>query len=359
MFYNLGQTNPVMVFKSKKALIPYKDASCLNCDHPFFGGEKFCPECGQENKGKHIPFNNFIYELFSGVISWDSKFWRTLVPLLLKPGRVSLNYTEGKRARYTNPFRFYLTISIVFFLLIGIMRNMDRLTTIATASKTPSITTLSDDVQKALESPNSPKISINQNDSLPPINAKVNIPFVPNIKNYIAHNKSFPEHSVDEALDHMKLPKTFWNRFIYSRVHVINHFDFKNDLNLIKQKGISYTSVSLFFLLPFFALFLKLFYIRKQDYSYVDHLVFVFHVQTVFFLLLLLLFPFIFIIKTDQPVTSIFLIMFLIYLFMALKTFYKQGYFKTFVKFCLLNMVYCTLSGIGLFIVAFAAFALF
>ncbi len=59
-------------------------------------------------------------EVFNGFISWDAKFWKTLIPLIIKPGKVSDDFINGKRFRYANPFQFYLSISIVFFLFLGL-----------------------------------------------------------------------------------------------------------------------------------------------------------------------------------------------------------------------------------------------
>ena len=113
-----------MAKKTKVAII--KEPNCLNCGYPFSQNEKFCPECGQKNKGKKITLASFIREVFAGFFSWDAKFWRTLIPLLIKPGKVSRDYINGKRDRYSNPFRFYLTVSILFFLIIGITESYDK-----------------------------------------------------------------------------------------------------------------------------------------------------------------------------------------------------------------------------------------
>ena len=78
----------------------------------------FCPECGQKNKGSKITFATFLKEVFNGFISLDAKVWTTLIPLLIKPGKVSRDFIEGRRARYTNPFQFYISVSIVFFLIL-------------------------------------------------------------------------------------------------------------------------------------------------------------------------------------------------------------------------------------------------
>ena len=104
--------------KISKSNNNFKHLECLNCGHPFNGDEKFCPFCGQKNTSKKLSFSVFINNLFSGFLSYDSRFWRTFIPLLIKPGKVSREYIEGKRARFVNPFRFYLSVSIIFFLIL-------------------------------------------------------------------------------------------------------------------------------------------------------------------------------------------------------------------------------------------------
>ena len=119
-------SNVIKLVKIKNKVVKFQDPACLNCGHPFTGHENFCPECGQENKGNKISFKNFVGELFSGFFNFDAKFWTTLIPLLTKPGKVSRDYIEGKRQLYTNPFRFYLTVSIVFFLLVGLSSTINK-----------------------------------------------------------------------------------------------------------------------------------------------------------------------------------------------------------------------------------------
>ncbi|MBV8306736.1 MAG: DUF3667 domain-containing protein [Gammaproteobacteria bacterium] len=46
----------------------------------------------------------------------DSRLWRTLGALLLRPGYLTRQFLEGRRARYLPPVRLYLVISLLFFL---------------------------------------------------------------------------------------------------------------------------------------------------------------------------------------------------------------------------------------------------
>ena len=97
-----------------------------------------------------------------------------------------------------------------------------------------------------------------------------------------------------------------------------------------------------------------LLYIRHR-YNYTENLVFVFHVQTVFFLLLMI-FMIIGRFSNSDWVNGIFVALFLFYLYKAMRTFYEQGRFKTLVKFLLLNTSFMILAAIGAVIVSFLAF---
>jgi len=98
---------------------PQKSEICLNCNFPLRPEDNFCPNCGQENNVRNVPARYLIVELFEGFYSFDTKLWNTIKASILKPGKITLDYLEGKRARYVPPLKFYLFISFVFFLLLG------------------------------------------------------------------------------------------------------------------------------------------------------------------------------------------------------------------------------------------------
>ena len=160
---------------------------------------------------------------------------------------------------------------------------------------------------------------------------------------------------MDDALDSLKFEKNFTNRFLYTRVKAVNSFnESEESKERIFSQMLSYGSVALFILLPFFTLFLKLYYIRRK-YTYVDHLIFVFHTQTVFFMLFTIFM--LFEIFGLNPPLWIFTILFLLYLVLAMKNFYQQGYFKTIAKFMLLNFSYFIVAVMGGVIILIISFA--
>lgn len=368
--------------KNSKKLIKFIASECFNCGHPFNNNEKFCPECGQKNKDPKITFGNFAHEVFNGFISWDSKFWTTFIPLLTKPGKVSKDYIDGKRQRYANPFRFYLTISVLFFLMLGISNSFNELGYLnGSKGKSTSFININPGTAKTtnLDSINIGKITeegvniaLKNMDST---ERKKLLKDVPQLKKdsivnsineqvlknkfmrFRAFSKKYPNSSINDALDSLKYPKTFINRFYYDRMLKFKDFNQEEDLNEVAKKGISYISISLFVLLPIFAFALKFFYMRRK-FTYVEHLVFIFHTQTVFFLLLIIFFPLSYY-QEPEILIPVFLILFLIYLFIAMKKFYNQGFFKTFIKFIIINNIYMFLGGIGMFIILLISFAFY
>ncbi len=360
--------------KSKK-LAKVKAPECFNCGHPFFGNEKFCPECGQINKNPKITFGSFIHEVFNGFISWDSKFWTTFIPLLIKPGKVSRDYIDGKRQRYANPFRFYLTISVLFFLIVGATESYDKFDQFrkgeTTSTSTPTINQAIDSVATIID-PSSPQFKKNLNTVLKSVDSTereellkaipvlkldsiknnssasrdLQIGFLPNWGKFYTFQKKHPKVKIEEALDSLDVEHSFTNRFLYSRVMAFHEMaaDNKKRENFQKQM-ISSASISMFIFLPLFTLFLKLFYIRRK-YTYVEHLVYVFHTQTVFFLLSII-FYLVYYFKPNDYLTTIFLLLFLIYLYLSMRRFYQQGRFKTFMKFILINFSFFIISTIG------------
>jgi len=95
---------------------------CLSCAAKIDG--PFCWNCGQKNddmrRSTFVLFKDFIKDTFA----FDSRMWRTLGLLATSPGAVPINYSHGKRSRYTPPVRLFLVVSFLFFLVLGVTHTM-------------------------------------------------------------------------------------------------------------------------------------------------------------------------------------------------------------------------------------------
>jgi hypothetical protein len=100
----------------------------------------------------------------------------------------------------------------------------------------------------------------------------------------------------------------------------------------------------LFVSLPLFALILKLLNIRRRkEFYYADHAIFSIHHYIFSFILLLILFLIVTIYNRTgwgvfRGIEVMLLIVWPVYLYIGMLNFYRQGWFKTFIKFLLLNM---------------------
>jgi hypothetical protein len=96
-------------------------ATCRNCGAPSPG--QYCPECGQRSPARVLTLWELIKEATDDLTHSDSRVWRTLIPLMLKPGLLTREYLLGRRARYLPPFRLYLVLSVLCFLTLGLGDN--------------------------------------------------------------------------------------------------------------------------------------------------------------------------------------------------------------------------------------------
>jgi hypothetical protein len=91
------------------------NATCLNCAAPLSG--PFCGECGQRDVPAYPSTKELVVDAVSEFSGWDGRLASTLRTLVRAPGKLTLEFLEGRRVRYISPLRLYLTASVVYFLL--------------------------------------------------------------------------------------------------------------------------------------------------------------------------------------------------------------------------------------------------
>jgi hypothetical protein len=88
---------------------------CSNCRAPLTG--QYCAVCGQRDRSRMISLWELVKEMVGEIFDADSRVWRTLVPLLFRPGRLTSEYLRGRRMAFTPPLRLYLVSSLLFFVI--------------------------------------------------------------------------------------------------------------------------------------------------------------------------------------------------------------------------------------------------
>ncbi|HZJ52719.1 MAG TPA: DUF3667 domain-containing protein [Myxococcaceae bacterium] len=91
---------------------------CLDCGAAMLG--PYCASCGQKNEPEHRSLWQLVKDAVGPAVLLESKLWRTLGPLLGRPGALSEAYTEGRRSRYIRPLRLYFWVSVLFFTALAL-----------------------------------------------------------------------------------------------------------------------------------------------------------------------------------------------------------------------------------------------
>lgn len=101
----------------------YAAGPCLNCSTPLQEGWEYCPNCGQKNQELKLPLGHVLEELAEGIWHFDSKLWATLKAIVTRPGKITVDFLDGRRVRYVPPIRLYVFISFVFFFAASVMQH--------------------------------------------------------------------------------------------------------------------------------------------------------------------------------------------------------------------------------------------
>lgn len=90
---------------------------CLNCGSDLNG--EYCHVCGQKKIHQHeFAVKHFFGHILHEFTHLDSnKILRTLKALVFMPGVLAEEYLAGRKGRYINPIRVYLTFSAIYFIV--------------------------------------------------------------------------------------------------------------------------------------------------------------------------------------------------------------------------------------------------
>ncbi|HGM6068718.1 TPA: DUF3667 domain-containing protein [Stenotrophomonas maltophilia] len=97
-------------------------AACENCDTALHG--HYCHRCGQSahNPLKHV--GHAIEEVFESFWHLDGRIFRTLRDLWV-PGRIALNYLKGRRVGYVQPLRLFVILTLFTFFVGKLFVHVD------------------------------------------------------------------------------------------------------------------------------------------------------------------------------------------------------------------------------------------
>ncbi|MGQ0739580.1 MAG: DUF3667 domain-containing protein [Bacteroidota bacterium] len=328
-----------------------KEKDCLNCGAIVQG--HYCHNCGQENVVPKETFWHMVTHFFYDITHFDSSFFTTIKDLFFKPGFLSGEYMKGRRASYLHPIRLYVFTSAIFFLLFFsffVSENeisIDLNQPLTEKERTNYIRELEQRMKKDTGNKWVKERILFARDTIHPITAadvmkgetgdNFSLSFTD------TKHRTLEEYdSVQKTLSPSKRDGWMMRRLVKMDINLKQKFS-ENPLEATKRFTDSLLHrlpYMLLISLPFFALILKIVYIRRKQFYYADHGVFTIHLYVFTFLLLLLVF------STEKlsRMTGIedleyfiFLLTLLLffYLYKAMRTFYGQRRAKTFIKFLL------------------------
>lgn len=90
--------------------------SCRNCQAALTG--PYCSQCGQRDIDYHQSIGTVFRDFLDSFLAFDGKVIQTLWLLLSRPGELTLRFLQGQQIRFLNPIRVYVSVSLVFFLVL-------------------------------------------------------------------------------------------------------------------------------------------------------------------------------------------------------------------------------------------------
>jgi Protein of unknown function (DUF3667)/Domain of unknown function (DUF4286) len=319
--------------------------NCLNCGTALSG--QYCGNCGQRSSSRLISIWELLSDAFGDLFELDSRIWKTLIPLLVRPGKLTGEYLQGRRARFMPPFRTYLVLSIVFFLLAFFNPQEDFGFLFEPAQETPQQTS---EAGNTTDAPG--------NEVLDELIAEGIIPPSDNSDGKASYCELNP-------MDMPAMPDWLARRLTRERVQNFCEAVFADNGAALLDKLKDNIPAALFLLLPLMAFVLKVLYPLSKRY-YVEHLLFVVHYHAFFFLILILQMLFSRLggllrlpdglMGTALVATSLYVP---VYLYKAMRRVYAQGHAATVPKFLGLAIAYFIgLTIIFGFAALFAAFSI-
>jgi hypothetical protein len=330
-----------------------------------------------------------VRPLFADVLedqfSLTSALPRTLGALFFHPGRLTNEYLSLRIARYLPPFRIYLISSLIFFLLLSfVTRRSLQVNAGNVQTVFDSIgAEITADTQARVRADSSAalKAASDFKSSAPAGNTTRRMKGVDvthrcgrfgtsaaaaRARTTVMDSSSSPAsigvhsdstlllglrtdagHRNWSELAEVNLGNERINRAVCQRLLGLGNLPPDTAIKRLMAGAISNTPKVMFFLLPLFALLLKILYVRRKRY-YVEHFVFSLHVHAFMFLVFtvgLLLSKVFFM----APLLCLWMP---VYMLLAMKRVYGQGWLKTVTKWFVLGCAYLT-------VLTFAALTVF
>jgi hypothetical protein len=349
----VGSAAAVEIAASALAERGTKTGICANCGKPLLGA--YCAVCGQATHTHRRSVRALLHDFIVDIFNFDSRILRTVRALLFQPGELPAAFRKGRTQPYVPSIRLYLFVTLIFFVLLSVT-GIALLQIEVTATPVKVVwdghgnafvpnpaygneVANDPDVKKYIK----PLIPISKEKAQRPggvFDYSTQVHFFSKIG---AYHPSMPEAARRQLIESPpgkieipnKAASNWMQRNVYSSINRI-----AADPAALNAPLTTWLPRALFLLLPLYALLLALFHIRRRkDFYLVDHLVFSLSIHTFAFVMLIVaagfaqLFP-------GAVVAWLLFAAISVYIFVAMKRFYEQGWIMTTIKFLLVSGIY-------------------
>jgi hypothetical protein len=271
-------------------------------------------------------------------LSLDSRLLRSVLPLLIRPGALTREYLDGRRNSFIRPLRLYLLTSLIFFAAFRLNFDPSDTVKVKRGGETVALSELSDGEREKLKDIARDAIARGDHDVA---------------DGKISANDSIVVDLTDSSGVQFDLFRVPWwprlDQWLQERESHLESMEMAELGPLVLDEIIRQAPKAIFLLLPAIALMLKLLYFRRSRF-YMEHFIFALHWHSFLFLL--------FTLNVFLPwdwMRGIIIFSSPLYLLLALRRYYAQGWVRTVIKHQLMMGSYLVLLPVMTAILAISA----
>ncbi len=331
---------------------------CRNCGTEYVGN--YCPNCGQEAHTGAPTALAFIYEFLTRNVFERGKLPRTIWHLIRYPGGLTVDFLEGRRQRFIRPVRLYIGLSVLYFLILSLISSdlTERMHVNGEpANALAPSAHVRGDVAQSVSAASAPDHDPIRFSSRMPMLTKGsaatesasgasagNAAASGSGNSAAASAASNEDDDVGEVslskdfdleVDFLdKMPDTGAAGLLKKRVKRFTSLPKGERGPVLLQGVMNQAPKAMFFLVPVFAMLLKLLFVFRRV-PYGVHLLFAFHYHSLLFLGLLLMF-----LPLPEPMMALLPVSMWLYLGLALRTTYMCGWFGAMMRLMMLSVLY-------------------
>lgn len=329
---------------------------CPNCNFTETHDAEFCSSCGQKFAPYKITIKEFLKDLVDHVFAFETTFFNTIRKIFI-PGQLTIDYFKGYRRRYYHPLRLFFVLLVMHLGVLGGLIPYDKIFREITfkANQIQVKENIKKDLDTHFGTKKDPQ-SLRLKDSV--------YQWLDLSKEAIARDSL---RNVRYSLFDMKIPQNELISLSTDSLARKYHFEGKYFPTVIAGQMKKFTldpkgmiqfilgniSWMMILMLPILALCMKVLFRRGSRY-YIEHLFYLYHWHAAAFLLAII--GVFFFRNTLPEVSPFFLVLIILFGFVAWLRYYKQHWAISGFKFMIMSICYLVLF---MFFITFTALVSF